>query len=91
MLHFCHLRVPTCARVKTRITAAECNNTKKIVNLKVRIVRAICHIKKCQILKTTLPITMLHHADDIIHVFAALRNLKLQHIANFKHSEIILN
>ena len=38
--------------------------------------RAINRIKSYRIIKTVLPITMLHHIDDIVRVCAALCNLK---------------
>ena len=86
MLRFCHLSVPPGARVKAQMTTAECNKTKKIANLRIHVERAINRIKTYRILKTTLPITMLHHADDIIRVCAALCNLKPQLIASCNNS-----
>ena len=76
MLRFCSLSVPPGARVKSQMTMAECKKTKDIANLRIHVERAINRIKFYHILKRTLPISMLHHADDIVKTCAALCNLK---------------
>ena len=50
--------------------------TKDIANLRIHVKRAINRIKFFRILKGVIPITMLHHIDDIIVTCAALSNLK---------------
>ena len=50
--------------------------TKEVANLRIHVEQAINRIKTFRILKTVLPVTMLHHCDDIIVTCAALCNLK---------------
>ena len=76
MLKFCTLTVPPGARLKSQMTTKECMSTKKTANLRIHIERAINRIKTFRILKNILPITMLHHCDDIVRTCAALCNLK---------------
>ena len=76
MLRFCSLSVPPGARVKSQMTMSECKKTKDVANLRIHVERAINRIKFYRILKNTLPITMLHHVDDIVKTCAALCNLK---------------
>ena len=76
MLRFCSLSVPPGARVKSQMTMAECKKTKDIANLRIHVERAINRIKFYHILKRTLPISMLHHADDIVKTCTALCYLK---------------
>jgi len=63
LLNFCTLSVPPGARLKSQMTSAE-------------VKKAINRIKTFRIFKSVLPITMLHHCDDIIRTCAALCNLK---------------
>ena len=49
---------------------------KDIADLRNQVKRAINRIKFFRILKGVIPITMLHHVDDIIVTCAALSNLK---------------
>ena len=84
MLRFCKLTVPPGARVKAQMTSAECGKTKKVANLRIHVERAINRIETYRILKSTLPITMIHHADDIVLTCAALCNLKPMLIKNKK-------
>ena len=76
LLRYCNLSVPPGARVKAQMTTSECKRTKGIANLRIHVERAINRIKTFRIFKSVLPITMLHHADDIVRTCAALCNLK---------------
>ena len=76
LLRFCSLSVPPGARTKAQMTVGECKKTKDIANLRIHIERAINRIKSYRILKTILPITMVHNYDDIVCTCAALCNLK---------------
>ena len=71
LLRFRHLGVPPGARIKTQMTSEECKRTKDVANLRIHVERAINRI-----LKYTLPITMLQHADHIVRTCAALCNVK---------------
>ncbi|XP_065650924.1 uncharacterized protein LOC136079134 [Hydra vulgaris] len=73
---YCSLSVPPGARVKSQMTATECKKTTDVANLRIHIERAINRIKTFRSLKNVLPISMLHHMDDIILSCAALCNLK---------------
>jgi hypothetical protein len=58
------------------MTTGECKKTKDVANLRIHVERAINRIKTYRILKTILPVSMLHHCDDIVLSCAALCNLK---------------
>jgi len=60
------------ARLKSQMTSAEVKKTKDVANLRIHVERAINRIKTFRIFTSVLPITMLHHCDDIIRTFAAL-------------------
>lgn len=76
LLRYCSLSVPPGARVKSQMTASECKLTSNVANLRIHVERAINRIKTYRILKNVLPISMLHHMDDIVLSCAALCNLK---------------
>ena len=76
LLRFCSLQVPPGARAKSQMTTDECKKTNDIANLRIHVERAINRIKFFQILKGVIPVTMLHHIDDIVLTCAALSNLK---------------
>ncbi|XP_065654622.1 uncharacterized protein LOC136081249 [Hydra vulgaris] len=76
LFRYCSLSVPPGARVKSQMTATECKKTTDVANLRIHIEKAINRIKTFRILKNVLPISMLHHMDDIILSYAALCNLK---------------
>ena len=61
MFNYCSLSAPPGARVKAQMKTTECKRK-----------RAINRIKTYRIFKSVLPITMLHHADDIVRTCAAL-------------------
>ena len=52
--------------------------TKEMANLRIHVKREINRIKDYRILKLTLPITMMQHADEIVLVCAALCNIKYE-------------
>ncbi|XP_004208234.1 uncharacterized protein LOC101240893 [Hydra vulgaris] len=75
LFFYCSLSVPPGARVKSQMTASECKKTTDVANLRIHIERAVNRIKTFRILKNVLPISMLHHMDDMILSCAALCNL----------------
>lgn len=70
------MTIPPGKRLNSQMTKAEVEKTEKVANLRIHVERAINRIKCFRIFKTTLPITMIHHCDDIVRVCAALCNLK---------------
>ena len=76
LLRYCSLVVPPGARAKAPMTHSECSKTKTVANLRIHVERVIDRIKTFRILKSSLPITMLHHIDDIVWSCAALCNMK---------------
>ena len=46
--------------------------TKDVANLRIHVERAINRIKIFRILKEVIPVTMLHHIDNIVVTCAAL-------------------
>ena len=76
MMKFCKLTDPPGARVKSQMTTAEVKKTKEIANSRIHVERVTNRMKTLRMLKTVMPITILHHCDDIIRVCGALCNLK---------------
>ena len=76
LFHFCDLLVPPGARTKGQMTKKKVKKTKEIANLRIHVERTSNRIKRYQILKGTLPITMMQHIDEIVLVCAALSNIK---------------
>ena len=54
----------------------EAQKAKEFVNSRIHVERAINRIKKYQIFKGTLPITMMQYGDEIVFVCAELCNMK---------------
>ena len=76
MLKFCTLSVPLGARVNVQMTTTECKTNKNVANLRIHVERDINRIKGFRILKSILPITILHNINDIVKTRAALCNSK---------------
>ena len=76
LLRFCSLQVPPGARTKSQMTTDNFKKAKDIANLRIQVERAINRIKFFRILERVIPVTMLHHIDDIVVTCAALSNLK---------------
>lgn len=76
LLRFCTLIIPPGKRGKSQFTQQEVELTKKVANVRIHVERAINRLKTYRIVKSVFPISMLHHADDIVLSCAALCNLK---------------
>ena len=76
MTRYCTLSVPPGAEIKSQITNSEVRKTKNIANLRIHVERAIKRIKSYRILKSVLPLIVLHSCDDIIRTCARQWNLK---------------
>ena len=50
---------------QSQMTSSESKRTKKVANLRMHVERAINRIKTYRNFMSTLPISMLSHADDI--------------------------
>ena len=84
LLRYCSLSIPPGARVKSQFTKKETETTKEVANLRIHVERAINRIKTFRILKSVIPITLLHNIDDIVLSCAALCNLKPRLIVKTK-------
>ena len=83
------MQIPRGARAKSQMATDECKKTKVIANLRIHVERAISRMNFFWILKRVIPVTMLHHIDDIVVTCAALSNLKpklIQKKSNWDHS-----
>ena len=76
IMKFCTLSVSLGARVKVQMTTAECKTNKDVANVRIHVKHAIYRIKTFRILKSILPITILHNINNIAKTCAALCNLK---------------
>ncbi|XP_077862304.1 uncharacterized protein LOC144343764 [Saccoglossus kowalevskii] len=75
LLHRTELVIPPGARSHEQMSGSDVKKTKEVANLGIHIERAIERIKRFRILKTTLPLTLVHLANDIIMACAGLCNL----------------
>ena len=75
-MKYCTFSAPPGTRIKSQMTSLEVRKTKKIANLRIHVERSISRIKSHRILKSVLPVTVLHSCGDIIRICAGLRNLK---------------
>ena len=77
LLHyFCSLSIPPGARTKDQMPPGDCEKTKDVANLRIHVERAINRIKDFKILKSTMPLTVVPLADDIVRTCAALCNIQ---------------
>ncbi|KAL3884076.1 hypothetical protein ACJMK2_030298 [Sinanodonta woodiana] len=67
--------IPPGARGKEKMASRDVKITKKVANLRIHVERANNRLKMFQMLKETLPITLLPTIDDSINVIAALCTL----------------
>ncbi|KAK3097396.1 hypothetical protein FSP39_009272 [Pinctada imbricata] len=76
-LILCHaeLLIPPGRRGTGQFTREEVNKTKEIANRRIYVEQAIRRMKCFRLLKQELPITLLHHLDDIVRIVAGLCNL----------------
>ncbi|XP_069126931.1 uncharacterized protein [Argopecten irradians] len=69
------LLIPPGRRGTTQFTKDEVRKTKQIANRRIYVEQAIRRMKCFRILKYELPLTMLHHLDDIVRIVAGICNL----------------
>lgn len=69
------LEIPPPSKGKEQQSPQEVAKTKRVANARIHVERAIGRMKQFEILKETLPITLVPLVDDIIIVCAALVNL----------------
>ena len=74
--YHCSLYVAPGARVKSQMTTSECKQTKEVANLRFHVERAICRMKTFQLLKDTLPLTMLSYADVLHYATCAALDIR---------------
>ena len=86
-MKYCTLSVPPGARIKSEMTHSEVRKTKKNANLRIHVERALNCITSYRILKSVLPLTMLHSCDDIIRTCAGLCDLKPLPFKNYTTTE----
>lgn len=69
------LLIPPGRRGVSQMSASDVSKTKSIANRRIYVEQAICRMKQFHIIKNELPITLLHHLDDIVKVIAGICNL----------------
>ena len=69
------LAIPPFAKGKLQFSQREVEVARRLSKARIHVERAIERIKRYQILKHTMPISLLHHSDAILTVCAALTNL----------------
>ena len=66
LLRFCKLKVAQGVRVKSQMNSADLKKTKDVANLRIHVEPAINHIKNFRILKSTVPVSLLQHINDML-------------------------
>ena len=69
------LAIPAFTKGKKQLSQREVESSRRLSRARIHVERAIERIKNFQILKHTMPITLVKHADDILMICAALTNL----------------
>lgn len=69
------LAIPAFTKGKKQLPQKEVENSRRLSRARIHVERAIERIKNFQILKHTMPLTLVKHADDILIICAALTNL----------------
>lgn len=69
------LLVPPGRRGVSQMSASDVSKTKSIANRRIYVEQAIRRLKQFHIIKNEIPITLLHHLDDIVKVIAGICNL----------------
>ena len=70
------LAIPPFAKGKKQFSQREVENARKLSQARIHVERAIERVKRYQILKNTMAISMIPHADSILTICAALTNLQ---------------
>lgn len=76
LLKNCTLTIPPSAKGQEQMTAEDVSTTKKVANLRIHVERAINRMKTFQILKNTVPISLVPYIDDILCICAAICNMQ---------------
>ncbi|XP_021351115.1 uncharacterized protein LOC110448927 [Mizuhopecten yessoensis] len=69
------LLVPPGRRGVSQMTTSDVQTTKQIANRRIYVEQAIRRLKSFRILKYELPLTLVHHLDDICLIAAGICNL----------------
>ena len=69
------LAIPAFTKGKKQLPMIEVESSRRLSRARIHVERAIERIKNFQILKHTMPLTLVKHADDILIICAALTNL----------------
>ena len=67
--------LPSFARGKKQLSAAEVHSSKRISNVRIHVERVIGRMRNFLILQSTVPLTQVHLLDDIVAIEAAMNNL----------------
>ncbi|XP_052260795.1 uncharacterized protein LOC127864943 [Dreissena polymorpha] len=70
------LAIPPFTKGKKQLGHREVEVARRLSRVRIHVERAIERIKNFQILKHTLPISLIKHADDILQICGALTNLQ---------------
>ncbi|WAR07259.1 LOW QUALITY PROTEIN: THAP2-like protein [Mya arenaria] len=73
--HGASLPIPPFAKGKSQFSQREVECVRRLSKSRIYVERAIECVKRFQILKNTLPISLIRHADSILTICAAFTNL----------------
>ncbi|WAR27535.1 hypothetical protein MAR_013239 [Mya arenaria] len=73
--HGATLAIPPFARGKTQFSQQEVECARRLSKSRIHVERAIERVQRFQILKNTMPISLIRHADSILIICAVLTNL----------------
>ncbi|WAQ95786.1 hypothetical protein MAR_028476 [Mya arenaria] len=78
--HGATLAIPPFAKGKSQFSQREVECARILSKSRIHVERAIERVKRFQILKNTLPISLIRHADSILTICAAFTNLLPKHV-----------
>jgi hypothetical protein len=71
------LAIPPFSKGKKQFSQKEVENSRRLSRSRIHVERAIERVKRFQILKNVMPITLLPHADSIVTICSALTHLRM--------------
>ena len=69
------LAIPPFAKGKQQFSQKEVEHARRLSQLRIHVERAIERVKRFQILKNVIPLTMTRHLDSILTICCAITNV----------------
>jgi len=71
----CRLKIPAFTRGKAQLSQKDVETSRHLARVRIHVERAIGRLRHFQILNTSMTISLVPHADNILTICAAVSNL----------------